>query len=117
MELTEQEKKLLRLGLDPAAQVGEIQGGAVKFFGSLRRRGVTADQLENIFSEDRSERFEQAPPKQSVPDYGLQRMPFCRHKGELFMDIPPMDLVRQPIVIELDAPPRTVWLTAGTDCL
>ncbi len=92
LELTDIEKKLLRLGLDPAAQPGEIQGGATKFFGSLRRRGITADQLQNIFGETNGERFEAEPPKQSVPDYGLQKMPFGRHKGEMFMDIPPMDL-------------------------
>jgi hypothetical protein len=28
----------------------------------------------------------------SKPDHGLNVMPFGKHKGELFMDIPPYDL-------------------------
>ena len=90
LELTDTERKLLRLGLDPAAEPGEIQGGAVKFFNSLRRRGITALEFEEGLSEENGDAF--APPKKSVPDYGLQKMPFGRHKGEMFMDIPPMDL-------------------------
>lgn len=89
MELTDQERKLLRLGLDPAAQPGEIQGGAVKLFQSLRRRGVTADEFEASLD---GVAIPSPPPQKSAPDYGLQRMPFGKHKGELFMDIPPMDL-------------------------
>jgi hypothetical protein len=46
MELTELELKLLRLGLDPAAQTGGIQGCAIKLFASLRARGVSAHCFE-----------------------------------------------------------------------
>jgi hypothetical protein len=89
LELTEQEKKLLCLGLDPAAQPGEIQGGAVKFFQSLRKRRVTDDQIESSLTGSNGAA---APPNRSVADWGLTRLPFGKHKGEMFMDIPPMDL-------------------------
>jgi hypothetical protein len=91
LELTDREKNLLRLGLDLGAAVGEIQGGAVKLFQSLRRRGVAADEiLSSLTGNDTVEI--PVSPAQSMPDYGLTRMPFGRHRGEMFMDIPPMDL-------------------------
>jgi uncharacterized protein (DUF3820 family) len=42
---TQTEQKLIRLGLDAAAQPGEIDVSAIKLFASLRRRGTTADEV------------------------------------------------------------------------
>jgi hypothetical protein len=42
---TETEEKLIRLGLNSAAHQGESDACAVKLFQSLRRRGVSAEQL------------------------------------------------------------------------
>ena len=42
---TETEEKLFRLGLDRAAQPGEVHNSAVKLFESLRRRSVKAEDI------------------------------------------------------------------------
>jgi uncharacterized protein (DUF3820 family) len=42
---TDVEVKLLRLGLDRAAHPGEVDACAVQLFRSLRRRGLTAEDL------------------------------------------------------------------------
>jgi hypothetical protein len=39
------EEKILRLALDPAAFPGEVDSCGIRLIRSLRRRGVTADQL------------------------------------------------------------------------
>ena len=45
------EQKLIRLGLNPAAQPGEIDVCAIKLIASLRRRGATAEQLVASFTQ------------------------------------------------------------------
>ena len=48
---TDIEQKIIRLGLDPAAHPGEVDVCAMKLFGSLRRRGTTADQIIASFAQ------------------------------------------------------------------
>jgi hypothetical protein len=79
--LTEQQQKLMRLALDPAAQPGEIANAARMVVEQWRKEGLT---LEQIFGENG-----QRPPEYWAPDYGLCTMPFGKHKGKEFKDIPP----------------------------
>jgi hypothetical protein len=91
MELTELELKLLRLGLDPAAQTGGIQGCAIKLFASLRARGVSAQYFELTIK--RANHLPAEPsPVPLKPDPGLNTVPFGKHKGKPFCEVPPRDL-------------------------
>ena len=45
MDLTETEKKLLRLGLNAAAKSGEIDASAIKFFRQLRKRKISFEEF------------------------------------------------------------------------
>jgi uncharacterized protein (DUF3820 family) len=76
--LTEMEMKLMRLALDPSAQVGEVQNAAVMFFNSLRKRGITYDFLNGAAKQSK-------PPQK----YKTRIMPFGKHKGMEFDDIEP----------------------------
>lgn len=85
--LSEKEKKLVQLALDPAAQPGEVATAALKLFESWRKRGLT---LEELFPNGNSSIEAPAPiPGYWAPDYGLCVMPFGKHKGKEFKDIPP----------------------------
>jgi hypothetical protein len=82
--LTSIEAKLLRLVMDGAAAPGEIATGAQKFIESLRKRGVSAEEIETAFTSHGL-----ALPKYTRPDFGLIACPFKKHKGELARDIDP----------------------------
>jgi hypothetical protein len=90
MELTPIELKLLRLVLDKGAAPGEIENCALMLIRSLRKRGVSAQEIEEALAGTDGEQA--PPPRMSRPDYGLCRMPFGKTKGQLFMDLPPYDL-------------------------
>jgi hypothetical protein len=79
--LTPLETKLLHLVLNGAATPGEIGTGATKLVESLRKRGVSAAEIEDTLGR--------AVPRYTRPDYGLIACPFKKHKGELARDIDP----------------------------
>ena len=81
--LTATELKLLRLAMDGAAAPGEIANGATKLVESLRKRGISAEQIETAFAS------KTVPPKYTRPDYGLVVCPFKKHRGEQARDIDP----------------------------
>jgi hypothetical protein len=81
--LTAIELKLLRLVMDGAAAPGEIANGSTKLFESLRKRGISAEQIETAFAS------KTVPPKYTRPDYGLIICPFKKHRGEQACDIDP----------------------------
>ena len=68
--LTSIELKLLRLAMDGGAAPGEIAAGATKFVESLRKRGISAEELETAFAS------KSVLPKYTRPDYGLIPCPF-----------------------------------------
>ena len=86
-ELTDLERKLLRLALCRSAQLGEITTSAVKFVQSLRDRNVESVLIETVL--DGGSNDVEPAIRMSHPDYGLVVMPWGKHKGEMFMDIPP----------------------------
>lgn len=71
---------MMRLALDPGAQVGEVQNAAVMFFTSLRKRGITFDILNG-----KPQQQQQRPQPQPKP----KTMPFGKHRGMQFDDIDP----------------------------
>jgi hypothetical protein len=81
--LTSVEAKLLRLVMDGAAAEGEIATGAHKLILSLRKRGVSAEEIDGTLSS------RGVLPKYTKPDFGLIACPFTKHKGELARDIDP----------------------------
>ncbi len=85
---TELEQKLLALALNAGAACGEIDNSAVMLLRSLRSRGVTPEDLIGGLGTGQS-----GPPIYSRPDYGLCSMPWGKHKGSLFKDIPPAYLL------------------------
>jgi hypothetical protein len=87
LELSDLERKLLRLALCSSAQGAEVTTSAVKLIESWRNRGVESATIETAL-EGHGNGSEPAI-RMSRPDYGLTRMPFGQHKGEMFMDIPP----------------------------
>ena len=52
MDLTETEKKLLRLGLNAAAKSGEIDASAIKFFRQLRKRKISFEEFTGDNDKD-----------------------------------------------------------------
>ena len=86
-ELTELERKLLRLALCESAQPGEVLTSGKKLIESWRARGVDGVAVETALIGGSN--GAEAARQMSRPDYGLTRMPFGKHKGEMFMDIPP----------------------------
>jgi hypothetical protein len=70
--------------MDQAAAPGEIANGAQKLIESMRKRGVTASQIEQTFTSHGI-----TLPKYTKPDMGLIACPFKKHKGELARDIDP----------------------------
>ena len=102
-ELTELEKKLLRLALCSSAQGAEVATSAVKLVQSLRNRAVESATIETALEGHGNG---SGPAiRMSRPDWGLVQMPFGKHRGELLMDIPPSYLcfIRRWIA---DAPDR-----------
>jgi hypothetical protein len=81
--LTSIELKLLRLAMDGEAAPGQISVGATKLIESLRKRGVSAEDIESTLAT------KGVFPKYTKPDYGLIPCPFKKHKGELALDIDP----------------------------
>jgi hypothetical protein len=84
MPLSELQRKLIRLALDPAAHPGEIQNCAIKLIESWRREGK---HPEEIFGDDKPALA--AAYQYWAPDYGLCTMRFGKHKEKQFKDIPP----------------------------
>jgi hypothetical protein len=145
-ELTELERKLLRLALCESAQPGEVltsgkkliasrlaraaltvspvetasaQPGEVltsgkKLIESWRARGVDSVAVETALSGGSN--GAEAAIQMSRPDYGLTRMPFGKHNGEMFMDIPPgyLRFIRRWIN---DAPERATRFKDQADAI
>ena len=87
-ELTELERKLLRLALCESAQPGEVLTSGKKLIESLRARGVDSVAVEIALSGGSN--GAEAAIQMSRPDHGPTRMPFGKAKGgQMFMDIPP----------------------------
>jgi hypothetical protein len=86
VELTPIEAKLLRLMLDSAAEPGEVSTSSLKFAESLRRRSVSAYEIEQAISAAVGN------GTGLQPNYGLCVMPFGRTKGQRFMDLSPYEL-------------------------
>lgn len=82
MPLTELEQKLMRLALDPAAAPGEIENCARMLIEQWRKRGLTLDQILGPAVQSPAAEY-------YAPDFGLCVMPFGKHKGKEFKDIPP----------------------------
>jgi hypothetical protein len=103
MQLSDKEKLILALALDPAVQAGEMVSAATKLIESWRRRDVHVEdfEMEQILVPARKER------KFWRPDYGLSKMPWGRHKGEMFKDIAPQYLRNQMLWIR-GAPDRAL---------
>jgi hypothetical protein len=81
--LTSTEVKLLHLILDKNAVDGEVATGSVKLVQSLRRRGVEAEAVTRALAD------EPIAVKRLTPDHGLCVMPWGKHKGRIFADVPP----------------------------
>jgi hypothetical protein len=87
--LSELERRFLKLALCSSAQGAEISTSAVKLIESWRHRGVESSTIESALEGNGAE----APAQiSSKPDYGLTIVPWGRHKGKMFMDVPPHDL-------------------------
>jgi hypothetical protein len=85
-ELSDRERKFLRLALCGSAQGAEITTSAQKLIESWRARGVESALIENALEGDHGA---EVAIRMSRPDYGLVVCPFKKHKGELLMDIEP----------------------------
>jgi hypothetical protein len=81
---TDKEEKLLRLALDGAAQPGEYSNAATKWIESMRRRGITVETRFDAYLSPPEEPAE----VEREPDPGLVRMPFGKHQGKRFCDVP-----------------------------
>jgi uncharacterized protein (DUF3820 family) len=80
------EEKLIRLGLDPAAHPGEVDVCASKLFGSLRRRGTTADQVIASFGQATQAARQLSAARGYVVNFG-------KYKGRTVGEVPP-DYIR-----------------------
>ena len=78
-ELTELERKLLRLALCESAQPGEVLTSGKKLIESWRARGVDSVAVETALSGGSN--GAEAAIQMSRPDYGLTRMPFGKAQG------------------------------------
>jgi len=81
------EIKLIRLALDPSAQIGEVQNASIMFFSSLRKRGVTFEGFAPGASSKPGS-VNTARPKQQQQSPGIT-MPFGKHRGKELDDIEP----------------------------
>ena len=86
-ELTDLERKLLRLALCRSAQLGEITTSAVKFVQSLRDRNVESVLIETAL--DGGSNDVEPAIRMSHPDYGLTIMRWGKYRQQMFMDISP----------------------------
>jgi uncharacterized protein (DUF3820 family) len=84
LQFTERELKLIRLMLDSAAAQGEVANASRMLVEALRARAVSAQDIEESLNKA-------AVPEYGhwAPDYGLCTMPWGKHKGHQFKDIPP----------------------------
>lgn len=85
--LNPREEKMLALAIDPGSQPGEADNAAVAFFRSLRKRSITLEQLKEGLGALNGSGA--PPPVISQPDFGTCVFPWGKHKGAMFMDIPP----------------------------
>ena len=96
--LIPRETKLLRLLLDPGAQIGEVSVSLTKLRESFEARGISwGDFVDTVINAGLPEKDlpePVLPPEPSKPDYGLCRIPFGKNKGQLFMDTAPYELRR-----------------------
>jgi hypothetical protein len=76
-------EKLLRLGLCPGAHQGEWESAAIKFFASLRKEGVKAEEFLGVTNG--SQPFPQHHEQKTRPREMV--MPFGKHKGEAIREI------------------------------
>jgi hypothetical protein len=75
-------EKLLRLGLCPGAHQGEWESAAIKFFASLRKEGVQAEEFLRLTNgSQRSSGQHQSGPRPSDHYSSEITMPFGKHKG------------------------------------
>jgi hypothetical protein len=87
VKLTEIEKKLLALALDPAASNGEIEVASAKLVSLWRKRDL---QITDFDPPQTNAQAALARPRRNwKPDYGLSTMPWGKYKGEMFKDIAP----------------------------
>jgi len=86
-QLSELERRLVRLALDSSAQGGEISTSATKLIKSLRSRGIDGFVLLNAL-EGGTDGAE-AAVQMSRPDWRLTVCPFKKHRGEMLRNIPP----------------------------
>jgi hypothetical protein len=84
--LSPRELKFLYMALNKGAAPNEVSVSALRLIGSLRERGVEAQDFERAFA------VEPPRPDRLKPDYGLCTMPWGKNKGKIFADIPPSDL-------------------------
>jgi hypothetical protein len=78
--LTDQEKKILALALDPAAASGEIHNCAVKLIAAWRKRKLVIEDFELNGAQA-------AKPDTGI-DYGAWILPFGKYKGQAIEDCP-----------------------------
>jgi hypothetical protein len=92
--LSSLQAKLLRLALDSGAADGEALAAISKLRASLEREGPNPHELCDALQVAGFALPEEAPlpPVPTKPDYGLCRIPFGDHKGQLFMDSTPFEL-------------------------
>jgi hypothetical protein len=104
--LTPEDKKFLRLGLDPAAKGGEITKSAMHFFEGLRNRGVTSYDIEKLI-----ENAGGSDSTLSRADWGLCKMVWPRHPyhGREFRDIPVSRLRKDLAWINSDPTRKIKW--------
>jgi uncharacterized protein (DUF3820 family) len=79
---TETEEKLIRLGLNEAAHQGESDACAVKLFQSLRRRGVSAEQVIAHMTESTWAMRDLMAARGRVVDFG-------KYRGKTVGEVPP----------------------------
>lgn len=109
MQLTDIEKKLIVLALDPAAGSGEIEVAAVKWVTYLRKRYTDGHELLKDLSgvPDRPIREE------TQNRYGDFEFPFGKYKGRRLRDMPVSYLVWALAECDLHPPTKLAveaWL-------
>jgi uncharacterized protein (DUF3820 family) len=79
---TETEQKLLQLGLNSAAQPGEVDNCGAMLLRSLRRRGVSAEQIVASMTQATWATRELMAARGRVVDFG-------KYKGKTVGEVPP----------------------------
>jgi hypothetical protein len=80
--LTTIEEKLINLGLNPAAQPGEVSNAGAKLFHSLRKRGVSSEQIISSFAQKTWAVRELSAARGRIVDFG-------RYRGKTVGEVPP----------------------------